>query len=51
MYYIAKGICTVEIIDQAKRLNKNVRNLLPGDHFGEISMIYESPRTANVFSK
>jgi CRP-like cAMP-binding protein len=51
MYYVANGVCTVDIVDQAKKLNKNIRNLLPGDHFGEIGMIYGTPRTATVLSK
>lgn len=51
MYYIANGICTVQILDQTKKLNKCIRNLLPGDHFGEICLIYGSPRTATVISR
>ena len=51
MYYVAKGVCTVQVVDQTKKLNKCVRNLLPGDHFGEIGMIYGTPRTATVLSK
>lgn len=50
MYYIAKGVCSVSIVDQTK--NKLlVRHLLPGDHFGEIGMIYDTPRTATILSK
>ena len=51
MYFVAKGICTVQLVDQTKKLNKCVRNLLPGDHFGEIGLLYGTPRTATVLSK
>jgi CRP-like cAMP-binding protein len=51
MYYVAKGVCTVQVVDQTKKLNNCIRNLLPGDHFGEIAMIYGTARTATVISK
>ena len=51
MYFIAKGICTIQVVDQTKKLNKCVRNLLPGDQFGEIGLLYGTPRTASVISK
>ena len=49
MYLIAEGSCQVKIIDEKKnvRLGKLLRL---GDYFGEISLIYECPRSATVFS-
>lgn len=37
-------------MDHNKKVN-TVRHLLPGNHFGEIGMIYGTPRTATVLSK
>jgi len=50
MYYVAKGVCSVSVIDQTKT-KRMVRHLLPGNHFGEIGMIYDTPRSATVISK
>ncbi|CAI2377400.1 unnamed protein product [Moneuplotes crassus] len=50
MYYVANGVCCVTVTDYEKKVN-TVRHLLPGNHFGEIGMIYGTPRTASVFSK
>ena len=49
MFLIAKGQCKVMVTDQKKNVYflKNVR---PGDYFGEISMIYGCKRTASVIS-
>ena len=49
-YLIAKGRCLVIVQDKFKERNeeKIVRVLEPGDHFGEISMIYNCQRSATV---
>ena len=49
MYLIADGACQVKIIDQKKniRLGKLLR---AGDYFGEISLIYDCPRSATIQS-
>lgn len=49
MYLIAKGACEVFIVDEKKNKNK-IKNLRPGDYFGEISLIYGCKRTASVNS-
>jgi len=49
MFLIAKGECQVKITSLTAKL-ENWRTLRPGDYFGEISMIYESRRTAQVMS-
>jgi CRP-like cAMP-binding protein len=51
MYFIAKGECTVNVRDYKKREHKNFKILKPGDHFGEISLIYGCRRTATVASR
>jgi CRP-like cAMP-binding protein len=49
LYLIAKGACEVYIIDEKKNKQK-LKNLRPGDYFGEISLIYGCKRTATVVS-
>jgi CRP-like cAMP-binding protein len=49
MFFIAKGACAVFIIDEKKN-NRKIKNLRPGDYFGEISMIFGCKRTATVLS-
>ena len=51
MYFIAKGECTVTIKDYKRREHKSFKVLKPGDHFGEISLIYGCRRTATVNSR
>ena len=50
LYIIAKGECSVEMLDHKKNLNK-LKRLRPGDFFGEISLIYGCKRTADVISQ
>ena len=49
MFLIAKGACEVSIIDEKKNVHV-IKSLLPGDYFGEISMIYGCKRTSSVSS-
>lgn len=49
LFLIAKGACAVSIIDEKKNLQK-LKNLRPGDYFGEISLVYGCKRTATVVS-
>lgn len=51
MYFIAKGECSVNIRDYKKRDHSNYKILKQGDHFGEISLIYNCRRTATVISR
>jgi CRP-like cAMP-binding protein len=51
MYFIAKGECMVSIRDNNKKEHKNFKILRPGDHFGELSLIYGCRRTATVTSR
>ena len=52
MFFIERGECIVQINDKDKMRNKkkNVRNLYPGDYFGEIAFLYNSKRQASVTS-
>ena len=49
IYLIAKGACEVFIIDEKKH-DKKIKNLRPGEYFGEISLIYGCKRTSSVNS-
>jgi CRP-like cAMP-binding protein len=43
IFFLAKGKCEVTIQDRFENnriLVKNVRTLIPGDNFGEISMLF-----------
>jgi hypothetical protein len=49
LYLIAKGACKVTLKDQKKNEHQ-LKNLRPGDFFGEISLVYGCKRTATVIS-
>lgn len=54
MYFIAKGKCSVYVMDKfpnERYESKLVRSLDPGSHFGEISMLYDTKRSATVIAK
>lgn len=51
MYFIAKGECSINIRDYRKREYNDYVILRPGDHFGEISLLYGCARTATVTSR
>ena len=51
MYIIAKGECSVSIVDEKKKTHNNHRILRPGDYFGEIAMVYGCKRQATVVSR
>ena len=52
MYIISQGNCNVSIYDieetTGKMQDMKVRSLRHGDYFGEISVIYDSVRSATV---
>ena len=52
MYFVATGKFRVKVKDRDDSSNKEdtVGDLLPGDHFGEIALIYNCCRTATVLS-
>jgi len=52
MFFIERGGCIVQINDKDKMRNKSkkVRQLYPGDYFGEISFLYNSRRSTSVTS-
>jgi CRP-like cAMP-binding protein len=51
MFVLTKGFCTITVLDERKVEVKNFKILRPGDHFGEISLIYGCARTASVISQ
>ena len=50
MYFIAKGNCVVKVrsVYGHRYEDAVVKTLYPGNHFGEISLIYHCARTATV---
>ena len=48
MYFIAQGDCTVDILDPNGATHTAIRVLIEGDHFGEVSLLYQCKRTASV---
>lgn len=52
MFFIERGSCIVQINDKDKMRNKSkkVRQLYPGDYFGEIAFLYNSKRSTSVTS-
>lgn len=53
MYIIAKGECTVTVLDEENReLDDSHRKIIrSGEYFGEISLIYKCRRTCTVVSR
>ena len=53
MFFIERGGCKVEINDKDKMRNKSkkVRDLYPGDYFGERSLLRDTPRAANIVAQ
>lgn len=49
LYFVGKGDCKVNVRDNTGK-EHFVRRLDEGDHFGEISIIYNCTRTASVVS-
>lgn len=49
MYFVSKGEVSVQMTDE-KDSDQAQKKLLPGDYFGEISLIYQCRRTASVIS-
>ena len=49
MYLVSKGACLVTLIDEKKN-EQIIKELRPGEYFGEIALIYGCKRTATVKS-
>ena len=47
LYFVVNGICHVDVIDEEKRFHL-VGQLSEGDHFGEISLLFNTEATATV---
>ena len=53
LYFLAKGSCEVFVKDQFEGLVEEtlVNKLKDGDHFGEMTMLYECNRSATVIAE
>lgn len=51
MYFLSKGDCAINVIDEQGREYVAIRLLTEGDYFGEIAMIYKCKRTATAISR
>jgi CRP-like cAMP-binding protein len=51
MYILESGHCEVLVKGQIAKRELFVRDLGPGDIFGETALLYNTPRTASVKSK
>ena len=49
LYFVGMGRCEVVVRDQSGK-ERHIRNLSEGDHFGEVSLIYKTRRTASIYS-
>lgn len=51
LYFIGKGDCEVQVRDERGRVHENVRQLVEGNHFGEVALVYSCKRSATVISR
>lgn len=49
LYFIVFGMCHVQVLDE-HRNSKRMKSLGMGQHFGEIALLYPTPRTASVMA-
>ena len=47
LYFVGFGMCDVHVLDEHK-ITKKMKSLGMGQHFGEIALLYPTPRTATV---
>ena len=50
-YFISKGDCSVNIIDNQGIEHIAYKLVVEGDHFGEVSLLYKCASTASVISR
>ncbi len=50
IYFLAQGECEVLVKDETKK-DSFVRDIFPGGMFGEVSLLYNTKRTASIRSK
>jgi CRP-like cAMP-binding protein len=51
IYFIVQGDCTVDMVDHDRTERHAFKILVEGNMFGEISLLYNCPRTASIVSK
>jgi CRP-like cAMP-binding protein len=50
IFFIAKGTVLINFTDTTNNSYDNFRSLNPGDHFGEIGIVYSCLRTASAIT-
>lgn len=51
IFFIVQGDCTVDMMDHDRKERHAFKLLVEGNMFGEISLLYNCPRTASIISK
>ena len=51
MYYVSKGECIVNVVDETGAEHEGIRVLQKGQHFGEIAVIFKCHRSASVMCR
>lgn len=51
LYLISQGDCSVNIIDENREEKVAIKLLVEGNHFGEVGLLFKTPRTATVISR
>lgn len=51
MFFLSKGDCVVVVKNEVGNMSILDKLITPGEHFGEISLIYKCKRTSTVLSR
>ena len=51
LYFISKGDCSINITDNQAKEHIAYKLVVEGDHFGEISLLYDCTAQASVISR
>jgi CRP-like cAMP-binding protein len=51
MYILEQGMCEVLVMGHGKKKETFVREIGPGAIFGEVALLFDTPRTASIRTK